>query len=158
ILATYKKYGEATAEKLRGMFGFVIWDKVAKKAYGARDHFGIKPFHYAEEEGHFYFASEEKSLRAILKEKQLNEAALQQYMTFQYVPDPATLTQNIHRLEPGCYFVKEPGQAMRFTRYWAPSFAPVQTEEKVLAKQIRDVLFDSVEKHMRSDVTVGSFL
>ena len=51
IIATYAKYKEKTAERLRGMFGFVIWDKVEKSVYGARDHFGIKPFHYAEEDG-----------------------------------------------------------------------------------------------------------
>lgn len=158
ILATYKKYGEQTASQLRGMFGFVIWDRQNKKAYGARDHFGIKPFHYAEEDGHFYFASEAKALRGILKEKQLDEVALQNYMTFQYVPDPDTLTTQIHRLEPGTYFVKEAGKPMSFTSYWQPSFAPIDATEQEWAKKIRDVLFDSVEKHMRSDVTVGSFL
>ncbi|MFC0233388.1 asparagine synthase (glutamine-hydrolyzing) [Vagococcus entomophilus] len=158
ILAVYKKYGEKTASLLRGMFAFVIWDKFEKKAYAARDHFGIKPFHFAEEDGNIYVASEEKSIRKILKEKKLNEKALQDYMTFQYVPEPQTMTVGINRLQPGHYFVKEQGKEMRFVKYWEPSFAPVDYEEKALAKQLKDVLFDSVEKHMRSDVTVGSFL
>ena len=49
------------------MFGFVIWDKVEKSVYGARDHFGIKPFHYAEEDGNIYFASEKKSIYETIK-------------------------------------------------------------------------------------------
>lgn len=158
ILAVYKKYGEATAAKLRGMFAFIIWDKIERKAYGARDHFGIKPFHFAEENGIFYVASEEKSIRSILQEKRIDEKALQNYMTFQYVPDPDTLTVGIQRLCPGQYFVKEQGAAPRFEMYWQPSFAPQDYAEAELANKIREVLFDSVEKHMRSDVTVGSFL
>lgn len=158
ILAVYKKYGEKTAEMLRGMFAFVIWDKIEKKIYGARDHFGIKPFHFAQEDGNFYVASEAKSIRLILKEKKLNEAALQDYMTFQYVPEPQTLTSEIHRLQPGSYFVKERAGEVRFEKYWEASFAPVKYEENALAEKIQKVLFDSVEKHMRSDVTVGSFL
>lgn len=158
ILATYKKYGVSTANKLRGMFGFVIWDTQEQVIYGARDHFGIKPFHYAEIDGSFYFASEAKAIQHILDEKKMDLVAFQNYLTFQYVPDPQTMTPEIKRLTPGQYFTKKVGKPIEFTTYWKPSFAPVMTSEQEMAKKIRDSLFDSVEKHMRSDVTVGSFL
>lgn len=158
IIATYAKYKEKTAERLRGMFGFVIWDKQEKSVYGARDHFGIKPFHYAEEDGVIYFASEKKSIYQILKKKELDEVSLQNYLTFQFVPDPDTMTKGIHRLAPGHYFTKKLDGPMEITRYWEATFAPVQKSEETFAKEIKDALYDSVEKHMRSDVTVGSFL
>ncbi|WP_413487667.1 asparagine synthase (glutamine-hydrolyzing) [Carnobacterium divergens] len=158
IIATYAKYKEKTAERLRGMFGFVIWDKQEKAVYGARDHFGIKPFHYAEEDGVIYFASEKKSIYQILKKKELDEVSLQNYLTFQFVPDPDTMTKGIHRLAPGHYFTKKLDGPMEITRYWEATFAPVQKSEETFAKEIKDALYDSVEKHMRSDVTVGSFL
>lgn len=158
IIATYAKYKEKTAERLRGMFGFVIWDKQEKSIYGARDHFGIKPFHYAEEDGVIYFASEKKSIYQILKKKELDEVSLQNYLTFQFVPDPDTMTKGIHRLAPGHYFTKKLDGPMEITRYWEATFAPVQKSEETFAKEIKDALYDSVEKHMRSDVTVGSFL
>lgn len=158
IIATYAKYKEKTAERLRGMFGFVIWDKREKAVYGARDHFGIKPFHYAEEDGVIYFASEKKSIYQILKKKELDEVSLQNYLTFQFVPDPDTMTKGIHRLAPGHYFTKKIDGPMEITRYWEATFAPVQKSEETFAKEIKDALYDSVEKHMRSDVTVGSFL
>lgn len=158
IIATYAKYKEKTAERLRGMFGFVIWDKQEKSVYGARDHFGIKPFHYAEEDGVIYFASEKKSIYQILKKKELDEVSLQNYLTFQFVPDPDTMTKGIHRLAPGHYFTKKIDGPMEITRYWEATFAPVQKSEETFAKEIKDALYDSVEKHMRSDVTVGSFL
>ncbi|MBA5819075.1 asparagine synthetase B, partial [Escherichia coli] len=62
IIATYAKYKEKTAERLRGMFGFVIWDKQEELVYGARDPFGIKPFFYAEEDGKLFMGSEKKSI------------------------------------------------------------------------------------------------
>lgn len=158
ILAMYKKYGEEIVNYLRGMFAFVIWDTQKQKAFGARDHFGIKPFHYAEVGDKFFFASEAKSLRGILEQQTFSDEALQQYMTYQYVPDPLTMTKEIKRLIPGHYFVKELGKPVEIKRYFTPSFHPVETEEKQLAKELIDALYDSVEKHMRSDVTVGSFL
>ena len=64
ILQTYQVYGEKTASMLRGMFAFVIYDKIEHKLYGARDYFGIKPFYYAKMNGNFLFGSEIKSFLA----------------------------------------------------------------------------------------------
>lgn len=159
ILGMYKKYGVETAAKLRGMFAFVIIDTQTHEVYGARDHFGIKPFHYAEQDGQVYFASEKKSIVKLLNDKSVDDAALQHYMTFQYVPDPYTMSTNIKRLTPGHYFIKRPGEEMKITKYFEPKFTPkpVQDENK-LAEKIAESLHDSVAKHMRADVTVGSFL
>ena len=60
ILALFSSSKEQSVRKLRGMFAFVIWDKVEQRLFGARDHFGIKPFFYCEQEGITYFASEKK--------------------------------------------------------------------------------------------------
>lgn len=158
IIATYAKYKEKTAEKLRGMFGFVIWDKVENTVYGARDPFGIKPFFYAEENGKLYMGSEKKSILHALKNKKLDEVSLQNYMTYQFVPEPDTLTAEVKRLLPGHYFTKKIGGEMAFTQYFKPEFAAVSKSEDTFIKEIRDVMYDSVKMHMRSDVPVGSFL
>lgn len=158
IIATYAKYKEKTAEQLRGMFGFVIWDKEEEKIYGARDPFGIKPFFYAEEDGKLYMGSEKKSILHALKSTKLDEVSLQNYMTFQFVPEPDSLTQGIKRLEPGHYFTKKIGESMQISQYWKAKFQPVAKSEDTFIKEIRDVMYDSVKMHMRSDVPVGSFL
>lgn len=158
IIAMYAKHKEETAKNLRGMFGFVIWDKETNQVYGARDHFGIKPFFYAEEDGKLYVGSEKKSILHALKNQTLDEVSLQNYMTFQFVPEPDTLTTSVKKLLPGHYFTKKIGEPMQITKYWQTSFAPVNTAEQTLIKEIRDVLYDSVNVHMRSDVPVGSFL
>ncbi|HWO75708.1 MAG TPA: asparagine synthase (glutamine-hydrolyzing) [Bacillus sp. (in: firmicutes)] len=159
IIALYSKYKEKAVDKLRGMFAFVIWDKKEQKLFGARDPFGIKPFFYKEDEDRLLFGSEKKSiLLALQEEQQISHEAFQHYLTFQYVPEPYTLTKGIYKLEPGHYFTKEIGKPIEIKQYWKANFIPVHKEETEWVKEIRDVLFDSVEKHMRSDVPVGSFL
>ncbi|KIL78854.1 asparagine synthase (glutamine-hydrolyzing) [Bacillus badius] len=161
ILALYSDLKEHAVKKLRGMFAFVIWDKEEELLFGARDYFGIKPFFYSEQEDLTLFASEKKSI-LLAKENQaeseIDRDALQHYLSFQYVPEPNTMTASVKKLAPGHYFFKKPGQAMKIRCYWRPNFQPAQTGERQLVKQIQDVLTDSVAVHMRSDVPVGSFL
>ncbi|MFK9095183.1 asparagine synthase (glutamine-hydrolyzing) [Bacillus salipaludis] len=158
IIALYSHLKEKAVEKLRGMFAFVIWDKQEQTLFGARDPFGIKPFFYFEDGERTFFASEKKSILLALENDVINYDSLQHYLTYQFVPEPNTLSEGIHKLEPGHYFTKKIGSAMEIKRYWKAQFKPVQKSEDEFVKEIRDILFDSVEKHMRSDVPVGSFL
>ncbi|PLR84428.1 asparagine synthase (glutamine-hydrolyzing) [Bacillus canaveralius] len=158
IIALYSHLKEKAVEKLRGMFSFVIWDKQEETLYGARDPFGIKPFFYFDDGERTFFASEKKSILLALENDVLNYEALQHYLTYQFVPEPETMSEGIRKLEPGHYFIKKIGAPMEMTRYWKAAFRPVQQSEQDYIKEIKDVLFDSVKIHMRSDVPVGSFL
>ncbi len=162
IVAGYHYLGENIVRELRGMFSFLIWDAQERMLFGARDWFGIKPLYsYLDDRGAF-FASEKKSLLAIAPPgvaDDLNHTALQQYLTLQYVPEPESLHSRIQRIESGTYFTLRPGQQPQTRRYFQPEFAirSVSEPEK-LYREITEVLEDSVAKHMRADVTVGSFL
>jgi asparagine synthase (glutamine-hydrolysing) len=158
ILALYSHIKEKAVEKLRGMFAFVIWDKQEQKLVGARDPFGIKPFFYCEEGERTFFASEKKSILLAQENNLLNYDALQHYLTYQFVPEPDTMTAGIKKLEPGHYFTKKIGSPMEIKKYWKAHFKPVHQSETDFIKEIKDVLYDSVKVHMRSDVPVGSFL
>lgn len=158
LLATYCHYKEEAASKLRGMFAFLIWDKEAQLLYGARDPFGIKPLYFTQMDDQVYFASERKSLMAVKEDILFDETALQQYMSFQFVPEPNTLDQKVHKVEPGHQFTLRPGQDIEFKTYWKVQFKPEQTQEQKLIEEVRDAIYDSVKVHMRSDVPVGSFL
>ncbi|RLQ97862.1 asparagine synthase (glutamine-hydrolyzing) [Falsibacillus albus] len=158
IIALYSHLKEKAVEKLRGMFAFVIWDKQEQVLFGARDHFGIKPFFYTQDGGRTFFASEKKSILLAMENDVLDYDSVQHYMTYQYVPEPKTMSVGIEKLEPGHYFTKKLGQPLNIQRYWKAAFHPVMKSEGEFVKQIKDVLFDSVNMHMRSDVPVGSFL
>jgi asparagine synthase (glutamine-hydrolysing) len=161
ILAGYSAWSEGILSKLRGMFAFTIWDTQEKRLFGARDHFGIKPLYFYEDKEMTMFASEEKIILNVLGSENvsnINQVALQHYLSFQYVPEPATMFDSIQKIEPGHYFIKEMNKNLKITKYWTSSLpVKVQSEEDVYSN-IRNVLYDSVQMHMRSDVPVGSFL
>lgn len=136
IIALYSELKEQAVKKLRGMFAFVIWDKIEHELFGARDYFGIKPFFYSEKSDALYFASEKKSI-LLAAESDLNQDSLQYYLSFQYVPEPDTLTSGIKKLQPGHYFVKKPNKRIVIRNYWKPQFQPVNTSESQLVKEIR---------------------
>ncbi|MFD2629746.1 asparagine synthase (glutamine-hydrolyzing) [Oceanobacillus kapialis] len=158
IGAMFIEYGVKAFRELRGMFAIIIWDSREKILYGARDSFGIKPFYYYESDGELIMASEKKSINYLTQQYIINERALQHYMSFQYVPDPMSLTEGIQRLEPGHYFVKEWREPIKKQRYFHATFEPVSGNERQIIRSIHDVLADSVEKHMQSDAPLGAFL
>ena len=162
IVAGYHYLGEKFVRELRGMFAFLIWDSQERVLFGARDWFGIKPLYtYADERGTF-FSSEKKSLLDVAGPavaQAVDTTALQHYLTLQYVPEPASMHTAIRRIESGTCFTMRPGEAVRPHRYFHPDFAIRKvTEPEKLYREIAEALEDSVAKHMRADVTVGSFL
>jgi asparagine synthase (glutamine-hydrolysing) len=165
IVAGYHLWGEAIVPKLRGMFAFVIWDTHTRTAFGARDPFGIKPLFTARlADGGLVFSSEKKAVLEMLGGSKaaggVDPASLQHYLTLQYVPEPATLHRGIGRIESGTTFTVVDGE-LATKRYFHPTFRPSPVpagREQELYDRIADVLDESVAKHMRADVTVGSFL
>lgn len=159
LIYGYKEYGTELVNHLRGMFAFVIWDKVKKQAFGARDHFGIKPFYYGVMDNSLVFGSEIKSILEYPGyEKKINLEALQAYLTFQYSVLPETFFKGIFKLMPGHYMVFKDGK-LDIRRYWEPTYEPEEgltVEDWV--KRIDDATKNSVDYHMISDVEVASLL
>jgi asparagine synthase (glutamine-hydrolysing) len=159
IVHLYEEYGDECVRHLRGMFGFVIWDKKKRQLFGARDHFGIKPFYYYSDEGRFVFASEIKSILASGDvRRSVSTDSILNYLTFQYVPEPDTMFEGIHKLPPAhTVKVTEDGQVL-LRKYWDPSFEPEQRPIDDYIEELRERLRDSVVHHMQSDVERGCFL
>lgn len=159
LLHGYAAYGKDMLHRLRGMFSFVIWDVKAKRLFGARDFFGIKPLYYAEMGGSFLFGSE---IKAFLEHphfvKELNTDALEQYLTFQYSPTEDTFFKGVKKLPAAHCFTYENGR-LTVERYWDVHFAP--DEHPLLGdwvSRISETFKDSVRAHKIADVEVGSFL
>lgn len=158
ILHGYEEYGKDLVNRLRGMFAFVIWDKETQTLFGARDPFGIKPFYYTLFDNSFVYASE---IKAILQhpsvKKELNEEALENYLTFQYSALPETFFKGIFKLPPAHYFELKDGK-MTTTRYWEPVFEATDDSLENYVDAIDAQMKESIEAHKISDVEVGSFL
>lgn len=165
IVAGFHHWGPDVVDHLRGMFAFLIWDTETRRLFGARDHFGIKPLFYAQTPGGgWVFSSEAKGVRELTGPATVDATALQHYLVLQYVPEPATMDTAVRRVESGTRFLLTPDdETLTFERYFHPVFAPESRsatgpDRPALYAEIAEVLTDSVAKHMRADVTVGSFL
>lgn len=159
IIHGYEEFGEELPNKLRGMFAFVIWDKNNKELFGARDYFGIKPLYYAKQDGHFLFGSEIKSFIPHPHfKRELNEDALESYLSFQYSGLDETFFKGVFRLRPAHYFKLKDGN-MEIKRYWQVKFDEEKGHDMdYWVDEISKTFDESVEAHKISDVEVGSFL
>ncbi|MGL5311878.1 MAG: asparagine synthase (glutamine-hydrolyzing) [Peptostreptococcaceae bacterium] len=153
LLTSYLEYKEECTKHLRGMFAFVIYDEDNKKIFGARDHFGIKPLYYIENEEEFVFASEYKAVASLLNNN-VDESRLQNYLSFQFVPRNRTMMSAISKIPNGTSFTIENG-VLNLSKYHEVKF---ENNKDISKEDIVDVISDSISKHMISNVEVGTFL
>ena len=159
ILALYQSIGIKLLDKINGMFAFALWDNSKQELFVARDRIGKKPLYYSFFNNDLVFASELKamlSLPSIPKEIRLD--AVHDFFAYQYIPDPKTIFQGIHKLEPGHYLLVNK-EGLKKQQYWDISFAK-QTEqpESELIKELQQLAGDCTAKRMISDVPLGAFL
>ncbi len=161
ILAMYEAFGEDCLQYLRGMFAFVLWDRVEKKLFAARDRFGQKPLLYTKQNHHWIFASELKALLASgLVERKLNLTAVHDFFETGSVIQPRTMIENVYALMPAHALLIQNGQE-KIWQYWKPNFytGTSQTIAYSEAKtELRRLFIDTVQKHLISDVPLGVFL
>ena len=158
LIHGFEEWGYELPKYLRGMFAFAIYDKNKKELFLARDNFGIKPLYYANINNTFMFASEIKAFLDLPDfKKQLNEEILESYLEFSFVPTNETFFKGVFRLDAGSYLIFKNNE-IRINKYFKLDFKENKKsfEESVL--DIRNVMEESVNKHLISDVEVGSFL
>lgn len=155
----FEEWQEKLLDRLRGMFGFAIYNVNDGSLFIARDFFGIKPMHYTMVGDHFVYGSEIKSLLKFPGfEKKFNYKTLDNYLSFQYAVPPETFFEGVYCLLPGHYMWYKNGK-ITTTRYWEAKFNPDEslTEEQAV-NNIEEVFENSVNAHKISDVEVGCFL
>lgn len=158
ILAAYDRYGERFVDHLRGMFSFALWNENTKSLFAARDRFGIKPFYYAEVDSELYFASEVKALLPFLPEIETDPNALAQYLTFQFTLDELTLFKHIKQLPPAHRLLVKNGR-VNVERYWDVHYkVDWDHSPRYFNSRLRELLEESVDLHLRSDVPVGGYM
>src|SRR6267154_2716535 len=120
LLRAYQYWKGDVVHRLRGMFAFAIWDAREQSLFLARDRFGEKPLFLHERGGSLYFASEIKSLLEVPGiARTVDLESVWQYLTYRYVPGPATLFAGIRNLPPATSAVWRSG-VLTETRYGAP--------------------------------------
>ena len=159
IVHCYEEYGDAFPAELEGMFGFALWDSQRRRLILGRDRLGIKPVYYTQSNRRIAFCSESKALvsRADLT-PELDPAALEEFLTLGYVPQPHSLFTGIRKLPPGHVAIVEDGQCHE-QPYWELAFDTCDDlSEQDWIERIDSTLAASIEAQMVSDVPIGAFL
>ena len=157
LLRMFVVHGPEMLQRLNGMFAFAIWDDDEKRLFLARDRLGVKPLYYTTTADGFAFASELRALLPLIGTPSADAAALMEYLTFLWVPDPKTAFPEIRKLPPG-HFAWVDGDGIEITQYWDLRFAPENRSEDDWREAVADTVTRSVQRQMVSDVPLGSFL
>ncbi|MEK6302734.1 MAG: asparagine synthase (glutamine-hydrolyzing) [Acidobacteriota bacterium] len=159
IIYAYLEWGRDCLARFNGMFAFAIWDARDESLFIARDRLGIKPLYYADTPAGFAFASEIKALLSIPGiERAPDLAALDQFMTFLWTPDPKTAFRGISKLPPAHYLVHRNART-EVHEYWDLTFDEDESlSEADWSEALREQITRSVRAQMISDVPLGAFL
>ena len=159
ILHLYEDLGIDCFPQLNGMFAVAIWDGARHRLVLARDRIGQKPLYYSLRDGRLVFGSELKALAEIDGVcTDIDPGAIDDFMTYQYIPPPGTIWKGVRQLPPGHVAIFE-NDRLKIERYW--DFDP--NRQRAIGKneaceQLTELLTDSIRLRMRSDVPLGSFL
>ncbi len=171
IVHLYEEYGPNCVERLRGMFALAIWDERRQRLFLARDRLGKKPLFYRLDRERLLFGSE---LKALLQfpgvPRDIDPAALDAYLTYQYVPHPECILRGYQKLPPVHWAVYENGR-LQVERYWTPPLKSARASsngngDRIYRKkpyeswkqELRATLTEAVRLRLRSDVPLGAFL
>jgi len=159
IVLLYEDFGEACISMLRGMFAFAIWDGRRRRLVLARDRVGKKPLYYAEHNGRFIFGSELKSvIENEMIPRVLDERALADYFSFQYIPAPKTIFRHVRKLRAGHYLIVTP-DGVTDREYWDIDFSqPEMHDVGEWSARLLEAFHEAVDIRLMSEVPLGAFL
>ncbi|KHE92947.1 MAG: asparagine synthase (glutamine-hydrolyzing) [Candidatus Scalindua rubra] len=167
IIHLYEEEGIDCLKRLNGMFAFCIWDERLQKLWLCRDRLGIKPLVYYWDGETLIFSSEIKGILCDSNvRKEIDWTALDLYLTFNYIPAPKTIFENIRKLEPGYYLLAE-RKTVVTRKYWDIDTdithlqgKPDRSSDQIgfYKERLYELMENSVQKRMISDVQLGAFL
>lgn len=163
VLEVFREFGVKSVAKLRGMFAFVVHDRISGELFLARDRLGIKPLYYYNDDQAFVAASEIKAILASgLVKPELDRASIKNYFTYQFAIAPHTPFAHIFELPPAYTLRIAAGAKPRLERYWDISFPQAgdyeSMDEGYWAPRFADAFQDAVASHAIGDVAIGSYL
>lgn len=160
LLAAYLEWGRDCVKKFNGMWAFCVYDMEKKELFLSRDRLGIKPLYYfLDKKGRFVFSSQLSAFSVHNHDRSLDSKALSNYFVFGYTPSGQSIFEDIKKLEPGCNLIYDLLLSeVSHETYWKPEAKIVQHNPRAAFDGLNDLLSDSVQKRLLSDVPVGAFL
>ena len=158
IVHGYEEYGTDVFNKLRGMFGIIIYDKNKNIFLGARDYFGIKPVYYYKNKDVFMVGSEIKSFLSHPDfKKELNKKVLSLYLSYGTNHMEETFFNNTFKLKPGHFFIYSDGD-LEIKQYHKLKYEKEENTYQYYENLVKETIESSIKYHQISDVEVGCYL
>lgn len=154
----WEEWGRELPSKLEGMFALAVFDEKKQCLFACRDRFGIKPLYYMHRNGVFLFASELKAITghpAFTKE--IDRSSFADFFVYRYIPSPKTIWKEVSKLPPAHFLLVGKG-IPELKEYWEMPFAENRYSQEDVVEAVDTMLLNSVQKHLMSDVPVGTFL
>lgn len=143
----YEEFGLSFASKLRGTFAIALWDQRSSKLMLVRDRLGVKPLYYRLTREGLAFASEVRALLIGEDKPSINTSALDQYLSYRFVPEPNTIFEGIYKLAPGTILSAnlENGKTVINTvSYWQLPKTKAEVSFKDAVESVRETLKESL--------------
>ncbi len=160
----YEEFGKHLVDQLRGMFALAVWDARDQVLTLARDRVGKKPLFYAHVGDRLWFASELKCLLQVPEiPRELDLAALDSYLTYQYIPHPMSAIKAIRKVPPAHTLTFAVGHGtVRLDEYWRLSYPKIDAQPSEsaadLQEKLRSHLLDATRIRMTSERPLGAYL
>lgn len=166
----WEQHGEGMFQRLRGQFAIALWDERQQKLVLVRDRFGISPIYWTRQGNWLLFASEIKSLLASGMVPAIpDRRGIDHVFTFSALPGPITCFEGIQMLPPAHFLEVLSGASrggsadVQDRAYWEMDFPDAgqenpETDAKKLVDEFEAVMLNAVDKRLRADVPVGSYL
>ena len=160
LLQGFAQWGADLFERLDGMFALAIYDTQRRELLLARDRLGEKPLYYAPTAGRLVFASELKALLVVDGlSPTVSERGLFDYFALRYVPDPATIFDEVFSVQPGTWLhFDERGRCREQAWYAFDVVAPFEGDAEDYVDAVDAALTAAVRTRLVADVPVGALL
>ncbi len=160
LIHLYEELGPAMGQHLNGMFAFALWDQKQQLLHLVRDPYGVKPLFYQQDADYFRFGSEIKVILADARfQRRVNLQAINDFLTFDYIPGTQTAFAGVHEVPPGHWMTIDSTGKTTLTRYWEASWA---VDESITAEtsvaRARELMEQAVQRQLVADVPVGVML
>jgi asparagine synthase (glutamine-hydrolysing) len=155
-------YGIEALSKIEGMFAFIFYDKIKETTIIARDHFGMKPLYFYNDDLFFCASSEIKGLISSgLIKKEFNDSQIDYYLNYRYTKAPETFYKNIYQLKQGEFLLIDKKFEVKISSYLKKKEEAQKRpilDDRQIVKETEDLLTGSLLKHLAADVSCGLFL
>lgn len=168
LLELFVQQGPACFAEMNGMFALAIFDTQEKILTICRDHVGIKPLFIYQDDAALVFASELKVIKSIMGDRlTINKEAIPYFLHLGFIPQPITIYNKTSKF-PAAHFLQLPAgksvlgkSDIDYIPFWKLENVISKvtvTDEGEAKKKLNELLLDTVQKQLVSDVPIGTFL